>query len=257
MLEVALDYHDKGYAVVPAILENLANGKVNKRPIVTSWKQYQTQKPSRSLVEFWFKEKHPTAHIGAFCGAEHGIFVVDLDKGWKPADLLLLNLNKETRTIRTPSGGYHYYYKHPGIGTHVLTSSDKDKHIDVRGDGGFIVIPPSAYPDGRQYVVEKDVPIAEASKQTLAFVTAKKASGKNIAWNDRMDGGGVGGRTASAISIAGALLAYQPPSQWRTLVWEIVRMWNERNDPPLDELKLSRDFKGIMAREADKRSKRT
>jgi hypothetical protein len=69
-----------------------------------------------------------------------------------------------------------------------------------------------------------------------------------------MAGGGPGGRTDSAISIAGALLAYQPVSQWRTLVWEIVRMWNERNDPPLDEAKLARDFKGIMQREISKRS---
>lgn len=255
MLEQALEYHAAGYAVVPAFLETLESGKVNKRP-VTAWKAYQEQRPSRSLVEFWFKEKYPEAHLGAICGVKHGVFVVDVDNGYKESDLVRLNLNRETRVVRTPSGGYHYYYKHPGEGHIVLTRSDKDKKIDVRGDAGFVVVPPSSYPDGRLYVVLNDLPIAEASRETLAYVTAPVGAGRvPIDWNDRLAGGGVGGRTDSAISIAGALLAFQPPSQWRTLVWEIVRMWNERNYPPLDEVKLARDFKGIMQRELAKRDK--
>lgn len=251
-LQQALALHDRGFAVIPCKLTPLEGGKVNKMPVV-KWQQYQDQRPNRSLVEYWFGEKYKGYDIGAVTGGKHGYFVIDLDTGWTEEDKAKLNL-PDTLTERTPSGGVHLYYKHPGGSFLTKTKGGVLPHIDVRGDGGFIVMAPSQYPDGRVYEWLNDLPIAEASPETLALV-------EDVHGRDRADFSGLfeglppGGRTDAAISIAGALLLYQPPHQWDTLCWPIVDMWNEQNNPPLDRLKLRKDFIGICARERARRDK--
>lgn len=251
-LEKALALHEKGFAVIPCRLTNLENGKVNKQPVI-KWQEYQKIRPNRSLVEYWFGEKYKGYDIGAVTGGTHGYFVIDLDTGWSEEDRKKMNLTA-TLTESTPSGGTHLYYRHPGGTFLTKTKGGVLPHIDVRGDGGFIVMAPSTYPDGRKYEWINDLPIAIPSKETLAFVEDKQG-------HDRADFSGLfeglppGGRTDAAISIAGALLFYQPPHQWDTLCWPIVDMWNEQNNPPLDRLKLRKDFLGICARERSRRGK--
>lgn len=55
--------------------------------------------------------------------------------------------------VRTPSGGVHYYFRHSG-GVHSSTRKIAS-HIDVRGDGGYVIAPESVLPDGRKYQYEK------------------------------------------------------------------------------------------------------
>ncbi len=46
-----------------------------------------------------------------------------------------------TPIARTQSGGWHYYFKHPG---HTIgNNARKLEEIDFRGDGGYIVAPPT------------------------------------------------------------------------------------------------------------------
>jgi len=64
--------------------------------------------------------------------------------------------DEETFTIKTPGGGYHLYY-------HSLTPIGNKNSlfrlpIDIRGVGGYIIIPPSKYGD-KDYRVIKDLPI--------------------------------------------------------------------------------------------------
>lgn len=255
----ALALHDRGFAVIPCTTEELeeikedGTRKVNKSPVV-NWRQYQTQRPNRSLVDVWFGGRFKDYHIGAITGAGSGYFVVDLDTGWTDEDRAKLKM-PPTLMAKTPSGGLHYYFKHPGGSFRTKTRANVLPHIDVRGDGGFIVLPPSAYPDGRTYEWLNDLPIALPSPETLALVEDRKAQGeyKPTDFTDIVKGSGPGGRTDSAVAIAGALLRYQPEAQWRTLCWPLIRLWNQQNDPPLDEMKLAKDFNGIAKREKERR----
>jgi hypothetical protein len=95
-----------------------------------------------------------------------GVMALDVDnkKGQRGSDeLIRLELEgfdlPPTRTHRTPTGGFHYIFTTP---TPVKNSVSKiAPGIDVRGEGGYIVLPGSRTNDG-QWIVVDDSPIAEA-----------------------------------------------------------------------------------------------
>lgn len=56
--------------------------------------------------------------------------------------LMLSGAIPPTRTVRTPSGGYHFYFRHPGQHT-PNSAGTVAEGVDVRGDGGYVLAPPS------------------------------------------------------------------------------------------------------------------
>lgn len=101
-------------------------------------------------IKKWWTEI-PSANIGIATGSRTGIAVVDIDvkngsNGFE--SLKTLNINTNTLTAITPSGGRHLYYATPaqiiGSRTRVLPG------IDIKADGGYVVAPGSVI-DGRKY----------------------------------------------------------------------------------------------------------
>ena len=76
----------------------------------------------------------------------------------------------ETATAVTGRGGLHMLYRIDG---EVRCSANPKLGVDVRGDGGYIVAPPSIHPNGTQYAWERDPrkhEIAEADGNVMAFI---------------------------------------------------------------------------------------
>jgi putative DNA primase/helicase len=105
--------------------------------------------------------------IGLPTGRPIGAFVVDVDAGEDKttgeifeASALQLNLEKAigtklapTKFSRTPRGGLHLYYRMPvenDIGNRVGLLG-KGSRIDIRGNGGYVIAPPSLRNDGVAY----------------------------------------------------------------------------------------------------------
>lgn len=89
-----------------------------------------------------------TALIGVPTGEISGIVVIDVDvaNGAKGMEWLNENANAlpETRTHKTRSGGLHLVFKYP-FGIEIRNSASKiAPNIDVRGNGGYVIYPPSA-----------------------------------------------------------------------------------------------------------------
>lgn len=121
--------------------------------------------------DWWTRE--PDANIGLATGRRSGVIVIDLD-GEEAEDnygrLLLAHGSPgaewctDGATVRTGSG-WHLYFAPPDV--EVRNSASKiGKGIDVRGDGGYVVAPPSIHPSGRVYVWRDEVP--ERGLPTLA-----------------------------------------------------------------------------------------
>ena len=108
-------------------------------------------------IEQWWGE-HPDANIGLPTGRRNNIVVVDLDeaKGGSEADLTAMGKDLlQTMTART-GGGRHFYYIYP-VGVDIRNSTGKlGFAIDVRGEGGYVVAPPSNHISGRTYQWIKD-----------------------------------------------------------------------------------------------------
>jgi putative DNA primase/helicase len=77
-----------------------------------------------------------------------------------------------TRQVATPNGGVHVYFQHPGFD--IKNRAGIVPGIDVRGDGGYVVLPPSQLANGKQYQYEnQDAPIAETPQWLLELLKSK------------------------------------------------------------------------------------
>jgi len=140
LAEAALAYHDAGLTVIP-----LSPG--SKKGTI-SWGQYQRVRPTREQVVSWWSES-PQSNIAVVTGALSGVVVVDVDSyagaSAAPWDAL------GTLVTRSCSGGSHYWFRHPGHPIKSVAEPNRAQypHVDVRSDGGYIVMGPSQAPDKR------------------------------------------------------------------------------------------------------------
>ncbi|HAT50435.1 MAG: bifunctional DNA primase/polymerase [Nitrospirae bacterium] len=102
------------------------------------------------ITQWW--SKWPKANIGIATGAKSGLVVldVDVDSGGEASLNKLLDQYgplPETIRVKTGSGGEHIYFKHPG-GKVGNSASKVGAGLDIRGDGGYVVAPPSNHLKG-------------------------------------------------------------------------------------------------------------
>ncbi|HEX8627940.1 MAG TPA: bifunctional DNA primase/polymerase [Catenuloplanes sp.] len=84
--------------------------------------------------------------------------VIDIDP--RNGGTVLRDLMPPTRAVRTGSGGWHLYYRHPGIT--LAAKLRGHPGIDIKADGGYVVAPPSIHPATRQpYRAVGDRPVVE------------------------------------------------------------------------------------------------
>jgi putative DNA primase/helicase len=118
------------------------------------------------------RDWHPAANIGVLTGEVSGIFVVDIDpknggtERWE--ELVAANGGiPATLIIQTGSGGRHYYFTWPGFRVGNYKPWGADSGIDIRGDGGQVVAPPSISVKGPYSYVETAA-IADAPAWIIA-----------------------------------------------------------------------------------------
>lgn len=114
----------------------------------------------------WWRSA-PYANIGVPTGVASGLAVldVDLNKGGFDGHHELqqrYGTLPETVMAITGSGGYHYLFAHPGNGIKIKNSvRELGDGLDVRGDGGYIIVAPSSHISGRRYEWEASCRPAE------------------------------------------------------------------------------------------------
>lgn len=137
-----------------------------------------------TTIRSWWS-RWPGANIGLACG-KSGLVVVDIDPR-NDGDNTLHHLETihgklpETPCSNTGGGGQHYICGKPANQRDVRGSSIPDG-IDLKADGGYIVLPPSKHISGREYVWDAaahpfDIPIAEVP-QWIAEYLKPKAEGE-------------------------------------------------------------------------------
>jgi len=107
------------------------------------------------VVRQWWA-KWPEANIGLNCG-KSGMVVVDLDKRGEYDGLQEwdnIGVKVSTSTSLTGGGGRHMMFKAPA-GVSIKNSAGKlAPGIDIRAEGGYVVLPPSIHPSGKSYAWE-------------------------------------------------------------------------------------------------------
>jgi hypothetical protein len=181
--------------------------------------------------------------IGIPTGKKTGVFVLDLDLG---ADLMGRQL-PVTVCQKTGSGGMHYFFK---MIDGVVNKEGLEYRMDIRGEGGFVVLAPSWHPGGEyEWVIAPgEVPYADAPAWLLEKMKIRKKHDPKLAF-----GCPEGTRNGSAASIIGHILSLIHENYWLDFGLGGLREWNKRNTPPLPDEELVAVFKSIATRQYAKR----
>lgn len=147
LVSFALSYAEHGLRVFPLQPRN-------KIPLKDfSWNVLATT--DAETIKGWW-QKWPDANIGIATGKGSGIVVLDVDvtkaNGEDTLSAMLVRNGDLPKTInvKTGTGGRHYYFKYPEI--EIRNSAGMlGPGLDVRGEGGFVVAPPSIHPNGKPY----------------------------------------------------------------------------------------------------------
>jgi hypothetical protein len=205
-------------------------------------------------VEHWFR-RWPDANVGIVTGAISGLVVLDVDAA-HGGDASLAVLEREHGALEptveclTGGGGRHLYFRHPGSDTQNRVGLRDG--LDLRGDGGVVVVPPSIHPSGQAYRWREGRAPQERSvapmPRWLGLLLGEAAGhgGHPPSHWRRLVAAGVdeGRRNASLASLAGHLL-------WRgvdpDVVLELMLSWNrERCRPPLPDDEVASTVESIV-----------
>ena len=146
-LDAALLYADRGWHVIPIKPRG-------KKPLTSHGLKDGTTNPD--IIHGWWN-RWPDANVGIVTGEVSGLFVVDVDPrhgGEEALAALEREHGKlpETLGCGTGGGGRHLYFAHPADQKRVKNSQSKlGQGLEVKGDGGYVVAPPSLHRSGRRY----------------------------------------------------------------------------------------------------------
>jgi predicted P-loop ATPase len=122
----------RGWSVIPT--------GVNKKPLLESWKAFQSRKPTAAeMLEF--ERRNPSAWA-AITGEVSGFLTLDFDGQAGCETLSKLGLEPHRKT---PSGGFHVDFEYPGWRVQTLNSKSKRElgekwpGLDIRADGGYVI----------------------------------------------------------------------------------------------------------------------
>jgi hypothetical protein len=177
IVEHAIHYANNGWSVFPARPgEKKGIYWANEENGQRKWGQ---TKDANEIRRYW--QENPNANVCIVTGEGSGIFVVETDTAAGHGDdvdgaasLAALEVEHgalpETLMAISPSGSVHRYFKHPDPKV-INSESVIAPGVDVRGDGGMVIAPPSMMP-AREAVAA--TPAIEATEGKLARA-AKKA----------------------------------------------------------------------------------
>ena len=246
--EAALEYAAFGLAVFP-VIPPMENGEksAGKKPYISNWQKEATSNKEK-ITEWW--TKWPAANIGIATGRKsQGLVVIDLDiddnKGINGYETLKEWQNEhgelpETWQSITGRGGYHLFYF--DIEPHK-NRVGLYEGVDIRGEGGYIIAPPSVHANGHRYEWEQwredGVNVARVDGLVRKFINGpepQREESQNFHEPEKIPSGK---RVSSLIRLVGSLKAKGLEND---SIMAAVKAENEAKCiPPLSDHELTKE----------------
>ena len=246
--DTALRYAELDLSVIPLVPKD-------KRPLLSSWAAYQHRRATAKEIDSWF-EKWPNANVGIVCGAvSGGLAVIDVDGSDNPWPGPAGELPMGAAVSQTGGGGRQYFLRIPDgvdLGNSVGKLAPK---VDIRGNGGYVVAPPSIHPltgQAYQWAVPLDGPVADLPEipawvvQALQETRAKASRSDDTEFEQLLTGVDEGARNDAAARLAGHYFA---KGLTRGEVDMMLATWNANNRPPMPEKELAAVIDSIGKRQ--------
>ena len=220
----------------PFAEEDELKRKWSKTPRM-NWRHYQKIQPSREEITQWHKQ-YPHANWAAITGIN--FVVVDSDSSESTQWIQDGNISSTPMTQSSPSGGRHFFYSVPG--NRVVRNSVGQNKIDVRGEGGYIMVVPS-YNYRMQYdqsfLINDFDELPLLTEEDIQKVFSFNNDGKVVSLREKLteDPRSQGSRNDTLARLVG---------KWIKEGWGMREIlikaqdWNQTCEPPLDLLETTR-----------------
>ena len=220
----------------PATARGLLNAQTNEQHIIAWWL------------------RHPACNVAVRTGAPSDIVVLDLDgdDGWDSKHALEDEhaAFPETLSVETPRGGHHFYFQHPRVEVRNTTGYPKPA-LDIRGDGGYVLMPPSVGANGRAYSKDDEAAVAPMPDWLVTLLVERQnredqlLAGHNYV--EMIDGMPSGERNSGFARLTGHWLRHNVPP---TEVLSLCLAVNAQCKPPLPPREVEAVVKSILRRRA-------
>lgn len=223
-----------------------------KHPLLKySWKYVATNDPDKITKWLGMENINYGIATGRKNSKDNRLFVIDIDA---PDHPFLELMPRDTFHYRTGSGGWHFWFQTP---YNVSNSVSKiASRVDVRGNGGYVVIPPSRHISGGTYVANFGLSIQEPSKiilDILFFREKKQPTLKKLGkeqnynfepWEKCIDNNHLTDWTKSSITIIRKWLSEGKyiPNGVRNVVIHRLLSSDRAKGYTLDQLQLSAEI---------------
>ena len=202
-----------------------------------NWRHYQKIQPSREEITQWHKQ-YPHANWAAITGIN--FVVVDSDSNESTQWIQDGNISSTPMTQSSPSGGRHFFYSAPT--NRVVRNSVGQNKIDVRGEGGYIMVVPSynyrmQYDDS--FLINDFDELPLLTEEDIQKVFSFNNDGKVVSLREKLteEPRSQGSRNDTLARLVG---------KWIKEGWGMREIlikahdWNQTCEPPLDLLETTR-----------------
>lgn len=165
----ALDYAAQGLPVFPC-------NPANKRPLTPNGFRDASRDPA-TITRWW--SQSPSAMIGIPTGEASGFWALDVDdpEAFEAAAPTL----PATRKVKTGKG-YHLHFANDPEVRNAQRHATRGwpfpelPGAEVRGEGGYVIVPPSVHPSGKAYTWANNEMLVSAPANLLEIVTRKRGN---------------------------------------------------------------------------------
>lgn len=239
--QAAEHYVNNGWSVIPV-------SRNNKKPLI-EWAEYQKRLPTKAELDEWFNKDD--VNIAIVTGSVSNLGVIDAD-GEGGLDALGKQNLQSPISVLTGTGK-HLYFQY---GQNSNTWSSKDHQgLDTRGEGGYVIAPPSVHLSGKKYCWTNRAfpnanmlpkwPIDEEVKSNVVSHGVTSGLPNTEPWLTKaMAGVGAGERHRTLVK----MVCYFIPRHPRDYVEAFIKDWNTKNTPPLPDKEVDKQIEDLYNR---------
>jgi hypothetical protein len=241
MLNSALALAARGLSIFPCLPRD-------KTPAISGGCNSATRDPDQ--IRAWWK-LNPDFNIAIATGDKSGVFVADVDAAAGFVALARLGVLPDTVEANTARGA-HEYFRMPKMD--IRNSAGKvAPHVDIRGNGGYVLAPPSIHPSGQRYEWSIDCArsVADAPQWLLDKLVDHPSQKLRSDPGELVTDAVEGQRNDRIARLAGHLLRHRVHIQ---MTASLMLAWNAQHCiPPLDDDEVLRTIDSISKCEGRRR----